>query len=872
MRTVWSTVVFPVLDVCRPATVVEVGGGDEALDALLEEAARQLDATLVRVGPGEVGAAGPDLALVHGEPNWYSVTEALKRLGDMAAAGDSLFPVTLVHGVDWPTGRRDSYPNPSAVPVGARQPHAPDGGVERAVDEHDQRNGVLTAVEDFLAGAGEPLELIHVPGLGGTALLVAEKRLSGKGSRALRQLLKGLRQSPQSQAQIAAIDAERVRALARIDELTEELEAARAGLSTQSSAEVELLRHRIAELADSQAELKEALARRAARLATLEAAGGPLKGPATPAGPWAAVDAPSHPLPRDRRGILRSGDGSSISGPAPLNTVVRMVGDPDRLRACLWSLLARADRPLRLALQLDDESSPDARELARSVVAAEPRVSLVEGEASQAADEWSLRVDAPVIFGHCTIPNLIAADGGTPRAAAAVSAGGAGVPSWAGQDCLSLLLGGRTIPLDSAEGLASACMALPPRASAGGAAAVALDAPVADGLPPQAGLPAALDPVSRAAGDERALAAELRERLVEPLGIAYVLPGLPAEGSGGSHSIFQEALALGSIGARPRILVEGSSAERAAGLYPEAADLIRPYRNTEELSTGLAGTDVAVATEAPSARLVADQVRVQEGILGAYYVQDYEPLFSPETGPRSDAALLSYRQAESLLLFAKTHWLGNVIGAAHQIPVAKVAPSLDQSLFHARGRSATTAPLRILAMVRPRTPRRRPVETHSALARLKRAMGDGVECLSFGCGVDQLRELPPAAGVDHLGVLKQAEVAEVLRRCDIFLDLSSYQAFGRTGLEAMACGAVPLLPRIGGVSEYAIDDWNSLLVDTADEDAVAAAVHSLAKEPERLERLRGNGIETAGRFTLTRAAISQYACFTAHRAAIRESG
>ena len=252
----------------------------------------------------------------------------------------------------------------------------------------------------------------------------------------------------------------------------------------------------------------------------------------------------------------------------------------------------------------------------------------------------------------------------------------------------------------------------------------------------------------------------------------------------------------------------------------------------------LEGVHVVVATEAPSAGLVDDHVRSRDGVVGAYYVQDYEPLFAPEGGPSADTAILSYRRAASLLLFAKTHWVANTVGSAHTVPVAKVSPSLDRGVFHATDRGGDPTPIRVAAMIRPRTPRRRAAETVSALARLKGSLGKNVECLGFGCTIDEFEALPGSEGVECLGVLSREEVAQLLRSCDLFLDMSKYQAFGRTGLEAMACGCVPILPIVGGVTEYAVEDWNALVVDTGDQDQVEAAATALIEDPERLRRLR----------------------------------
>ena len=75
---------------------------------------------------------------------------------------------------------------------------------------------------------------------------------------------------------------------------------------------------------------------------------------------------------------------------------------------------------------------------------------------------------------------------------------------------------------------------------------------------------------------------------------------------------------------------------------------------------------------------------------------------------------------------------------------------------------------------------------------------------TFGCTEAELERLtshdPIVAG--HRGLLQREEVAALLAETDVFLDLSIYQAFGRTALEAMACGATAVVPRRGGVWEF----------------------------------------------------------------------
>jgi glycosyltransferase involved in cell wall biosynthesis len=359
--------------------------------------------------------------------------------------------------------------------------------------------------------------------------------------------------------------------------------------------------------------------------------------------------------------------------------------------------------------------------------------------------------------------------------------------------------------------------------------------------------------------------------------VAYVLPGLPPEGSGGSHSLVQEARGMRALGAQAWICVPEDALATATALYGGHDDLFVAYPEEEHVLPGVGGAsvreavadaDVAVATEYPSVDLLAQLQRARPWLTCAYYVQDYEPLFARGQSSRADRALLSYRAHPDQLLFAKTRWLCDLVRVLHGVPVAKVTPSLDRALFHPGGRAAPAPAVRVAAMIRPRTPRRRPAATLEALALVAHELGDAVEIRTFGCDWESFAQLPGGAdvcGVRHLGVLTRIEVANLMRRSDVFLDASAYQAFGRTGLEAMACGAVPLLPALGGVREYAVQEANALLLTDDSPPAIAQALNDLARDPDRLERLREAGMRAARDFSIERAARSQLDLFAAVR-------
>ena len=146
---------------------------------------------------------GPiDAVLIDGDHNWYTVYHELKAL---ERVNGSRFPLIFLHDVAWPFARRDMYYAPARIPAEYRHEYR-SGGLRRgqsellpaeepglvpelykAVVEGGPRNGVLTAVEDFMRESSLDLRLEKVPvgfGLG----IVASEALQARRP-ALRALL-----------------------------------------------------------------------------------------------------------------------------------------------------------------------------------------------------------------------------------------------------------------------------------------------------------------------------------------------------------------------------------------------------------------------------------------------------------------------------------------------------------------------------------------------------------------------------------------------------------------------------------------------------------------------------------------------------------
>lgn len=132
------------------------------------------------------GLPAADAYLLDGDHNYWTVREELKEI---QATATSSPPLVILHDVGWPCGRRDCYYSPQSLPANAVHPHTYDRGVVPdnaatvaggfrgegsfawALHEGGPRNGVLTAVEDFMA-AHAGYDLILVPAVFGLGILI----------------------------------------------------------------------------------------------------------------------------------------------------------------------------------------------------------------------------------------------------------------------------------------------------------------------------------------------------------------------------------------------------------------------------------------------------------------------------------------------------------------------------------------------------------------------------------------------------------------------------------------------------------------------------------------------------------------------------
>jgi hypothetical protein len=201
--------VLPCLDATAPRALIEVGayagdvtrlladwaGEEEAVRiwsvdpepqaSLVALAAERAQVELVRKRSLDAIPELPpaDTVIIDGDHNYYTVSQELALIEQRAANGQ--LPLVMCHDVCWPHGRRDSYYAPDTIPAEHRQPMADGGHIFPGVAginegglpfrwpaerEGGARNGVLTALEDFLEGRDD-LRFAFVPAFFGLGVI-----------------------------------------------------------------------------------------------------------------------------------------------------------------------------------------------------------------------------------------------------------------------------------------------------------------------------------------------------------------------------------------------------------------------------------------------------------------------------------------------------------------------------------------------------------------------------------------------------------------------------------------------------------------------------------------------------------------------------
>ena len=218
MYQFWNTIIAPVLK-CTTGTIVEIGALEGANTLNLLKYCQKSQQKLIVVDPRplfdaeqlkrEVGydfelhleksldtlpqLKNINAVLIDGDHNWHTVYHELQAIAQNHTEPKN-FPVVLFHDVSWPYARRDMYYEPENIPAQARKPFAKsgiryaqsslaenyhfNGHLDNALEEGGEKNGLLTAIEDFIQQSPINLKLLKLPVFHGFGIMIAHERLA----------------------------------------------------------------------------------------------------------------------------------------------------------------------------------------------------------------------------------------------------------------------------------------------------------------------------------------------------------------------------------------------------------------------------------------------------------------------------------------------------------------------------------------------------------------------------------------------------------------------------------------------------------------------------------------------------------------------
>lgn len=341
------------------------------------------------------------------------------------------------------------------------------------------------------------------------------------------------------------------------------------------------------------------------------------------------------------------------------------------------------------------------------------------------------------------------------------------------------------------------------------------------------------------------------------LSILFLMPECTAR-AGGTQAAIEIARGAARMGVKVTVATKRHSRQKYESFFSSDAHLFWYYERDTDLIEFAKTFDVAVATVCHSTRQLASIVKAHKHIKPMYFVQDYEPLFLHDNPKAKRMVESSYNMVAGCTLFAISPWVVDVIKEKHQVTVRKILGSMDETLFYPTHASRSPVPLIISCMIRPSTPWRGPERSMRVLRELKEQHGKTIEIRTFGCNLHEMSDCGLDTEFDfyHYGLLGRTEVAAMMRSSDVFLDLSDFQAFGRTALEAMACGCAVVAPLEGGIHDFGQDGMNLLQVDASSEEDCIRACNDLISDPTKRKRLSQAAIETGLGYTVHRSALS----------------
>ena len=231
-----------------------------------------------------------------------------------------------------------------------------------------------------------------------------------------------------------------------------------------------------------------------------------------------------------------------------------------------------------------------------------------------------------------------------------------------------------------------------------------------------------------------------------------------------------------------------------------------------------------------------------------YFVQDLEETFYDEDDvDKKQAVRATYDQMD--VKFVKTKSLYKEIEKLTE-NIFRIRPGMNLDLFYPQKNIDNEYPV-ILAMVRYGHYHR---GFDLVLETLNKVSAKRPNSKIILFGSDQLDNLPVNFKYTNYGRVKPEQLPDLYSSADIFLEMSRHHGFGRTGVEAMACGTACVLSDSEGINEYAVDNNNAFIVPTGDIDLATERICFLIDNPKKKNKMVLEGLKTIKEFSDREAA------------------
>jgi O-antigen biosynthesis protein len=321
--------------------------------------------------------------------------------------------------------------------------------------------------------------------------------------------------------------------------------------------------------------------------------------------------------------------------------------------------------------------------------------------------------------------------------------------------------------------------------------------------------------------------------------IIYILPAVGLYG--GIISVLQVVNELILQGFDANIVTYGKVDEEVYRLFPTYFRA-HSFPDMQSMVAEFPDCDLVVATSWDSVYPTVLLKSLRPQLRLAYFVQDYEPdFYIPEHPDLAKKAERTYYLIKDQI--GKTRWLQRMVapydGRFHRIPLG-----LNLDFYHDRGEER---PPQVISLARPSSIRRNFPMVKEVFAEIHRRRPDITFAL-YGHGYDDKDLDFPCNSYGALNDMK--DVAGALNESTVLVDCSTFQGFGRPGLEAMACGTAAVLTREGGITQYAKHEHNCLLIDPCDRDDIVGKILELMDDESKRKRLIENGDKTAEEYSL----------------------